>query len=61
MSANNLPDGRLVDRPGADHSRRESQVTAAEAAPPLGPTTYKVQKGDTPHGIAEKLGVSERR
>ena len=65
MAANNLPDGRLsigqeLVIPGA------TQAKVAEAAPvqaaPLAPgqSTYKVQKGDTPHGIADKLGVSEK-
>ncbi len=38
-----------------------AEAAPAEAAPPApGQSTYKVQKGDTPHGIADKLGVSEK-
>lgn len=60
MAANNLPDGRLnvgqqLIIPGA------SAAKVAEAPPPApGQETYKVQKGDTPHTIAEQLGVSEK-
>ncbi len=58
MSANDLSDGRLhigqeLVIPGA-----KAAQTAAAAAP--SEKTYKVQKGDTPHGIADKLGVSEK-
>ena len=59
MSANNLPDGRL-------HIGQELIIPGAgskglEAAASSGPdSTYKVQKGDTPHVIAEKLGVDEK-
>jgi murein DD-endopeptidase MepM/ murein hydrolase activator NlpD len=60
MTANNLPDGHLsigqeLVMPGVSGPR------VAEAAPaPASGSTYKVQKGDTPHGIAEKLGVDEK-
>jgi murein DD-endopeptidase MepM/ murein hydrolase activator NlpD len=59
MSANNLPDGRLdigqeLIMPGVAAGR------VAEAAPSSAQSTYKVQKGDTPHDIAEKLGVDEK-
>ncbi len=58
MSANDLGDGRLqigqeLVIPGA----RAAQT--AEATPAPADATYKVQKGDTPHSIADKLGVSE--
>ena len=61
MAANNLPDGRLsigqeLIIPGA----KEPKVVAEAAPPAPGQSTYKVQKGDTPHGIADKLGVSEK-
>jgi murein DD-endopeptidase MepM/ murein hydrolase activator NlpD len=69
MSANDLPDGRLSIRqelvmPGV----KGPKVIQAEAAPEPaaaptpapGQSTYKVEKGDTPHGIAEKLGVDEK-
>jgi murein DD-endopeptidase MepM/ murein hydrolase activator NlpD len=71
MSANNLPDGRLqigqeLVMPGV----KGPKVIQAEAAPTPAPaaasasasgqSTYKVEKGDTPHGIAEKLGVDEK-
>ena len=74
MSANNLPDGRLsigqpLVMPGVSGPQPQPQV--AEAAPAPAPestpasasasgSTYKVQKGDTPHDIAEKLGVDEK-
>ncbi len=59
MGANDLSDGRLhigqdLVIPGA----RAEQT--AEAAPAPSEATYKVQKGDTPHTIADKLGVSEK-
>jgi len=59
MSANNLPDGRLdIGReliiPGV------AAAKVAEAAPASAQSTYKVQKGDTPHDIAEKLNVDEK-
>jgi len=59
MSANNLPDGRLdigqeLIMPGV------ARAKVAEAAPAPAQSTYKVQKGDTPHDIAEKLGVDEK-
>jgi murein DD-endopeptidase MepM/ murein hydrolase activator NlpD len=59
MSANNLADGRL-------HIGQELIIPGAgpkgvEAAASSGPeSTYKVQKGDTPHVIAAKLGVDEK-
>jgi murein DD-endopeptidase MepM/ murein hydrolase activator NlpD len=59
MAANNLPDGRLgigqeLVMPGV------SGPKVAEAAEAPAQSTYKVQKGDTPHVIAEKLGVNEQ-
>jgi len=59
MSANNLPDGRLaigqaLVMPGV------SAPKVADAAQAPAQSTYKVQKGDTPHDIAEKLGVGEQ-
>ena len=59
MAANNLPDGRLgigqeLVMPGV------SGPKVAEAAEAPAQSTYKVQKGDTPHDIAEKLGVDEK-
>ena len=59
MGANDLSDGRLhvgqeLVIPGA-----KAEETA-EAAPAPSGETYKVQKGDTPHSIADKLGISER-
>jgi murein DD-endopeptidase MepM/ murein hydrolase activator NlpD len=59
MAANNLPDGRLdigqeLIIPGA------SAAKVAQAAEAPVPSTYKVQKGDTPHIIAEKLDVNEQ-
>jgi murein DD-endopeptidase MepM/ murein hydrolase activator NlpD len=70
MGANDLSDGRLhigqeLVIPGAKAQQSaQAGVKAeqtAEAKPPA-PTgeTYKVEKGDTPHSIAEKLGVSEQ-
>ena len=72
MSANNLPDGRLsigqpLVMPGVSGPQPQQQF--AEAAPAPAPestpasasgSTYKAQKGDTPHDIAEKLGVDEK-
>ena len=59
MGANDLSDGRLhvgqeLVIPGA-----KAEETA-EAAPAPSGETYKVQKGDTPHSIADKLGISEK-
>jgi murein DD-endopeptidase MepM/ murein hydrolase activator NlpD len=60
MSANDLPDRRLhigqdLVIPGAGGK------TVEVAAAPTGPeSTYKVAKGDTPHSIADKLGVDEK-
>jgi murein DD-endopeptidase MepM/ murein hydrolase activator NlpD len=59
MSANNLPDGRLdigqeLIMPGVAGAK------VAEVAPAPARSTYKVQQGDTPHDIAEKLGVDEK-
>jgi murein DD-endopeptidase MepM/ murein hydrolase activator NlpD len=59
MSANNLADGRLhigqdLIIPGAGSKGVEA---AASSAPE---SNYKVQKGDTPHVIADKLGVDEK-
>ena len=59
MGANDLPAtavyvGQELVIPGA-----KAEETA-EAAPAPSGETYKVQKGDTPHSIADKLGVSER-
>jgi murein DD-endopeptidase MepM/ murein hydrolase activator NlpD len=65
MSANNLPDGRLsigqeLVMPGVTGPRVAETAPAPASAPPTSPSTYKVEKGDTPHGIAEKLGVDEK-
>jgi murein DD-endopeptidase MepM/ murein hydrolase activator NlpD len=67
QSANNLADARLSEGqeliiPGAHH-----EVAALEPAPAPrasaparpGETAYTVEKGDTPHSIAEKLGANE--
>ena len=59
IAANNLPDGHLsvgqeLVIPGAKTPK------AAETADASGQPTYKVEKGDTPHIIAEKLGVDEK-
>jgi len=70
MTANNLPDGRLsigrqLVMPGV--SGPQVAEAAPEPAPASAPppasastSTYKVQKGDTPHDIAAKLGVDEK-
>lgn len=61
MGANNLPDGRLAVGQEVIIPGGGSKVVEAAAAAPAGPeSTYKVQKGDTPNGIAEKLGVDEK-
>jgi len=68
MSANNLPDGRLsigqqLVMPGVSGPQvAETEPAPAPAPPPESAlaSTYKVQKGDTPHDIAEKLGVDEK-
>jgi len=68
MSANNLPDGRLsigqeLVMPGVSGPKVAAAMPAPAPAPvsaPVSGPTYKVQKGDTPHDIAEKLGVDER-
>jgi len=59
MSANNLADGRL--HIGQDLIIPGAQSKGVEAAASARPeSTYKVQKGDTPHVIADKLGVDEK-
>jgi murein DD-endopeptidase MepM/ murein hydrolase activator NlpD len=71
MSANNLPDGRLqigqelvmpgVKGPKVIQAEADpAPAPAAASAPASGQSTYKVEKGDTPHSIAEKLGVDEK-
>ena len=67
MSANNLPDGRLsigqeLVMPGVTGPKviQAETAPAPASAPPTTQSTYKVEKGDTPHGIAEKLGVDEK-
>jgi murein DD-endopeptidase MepM/ murein hydrolase activator NlpD len=69
MSANNLPDGRLqigqeLVMPGVKGPKviqaEAAPAPAPDSAPTSGQSTYKVEKGDTPHGIAEKLGVDEK-
>lgn len=63
MAANNLPDGRLAVGqelviPGAKAPKVAEAAPAPAAASEQ--STYKVQQGDTPHSIADKLGVDER-
>ena len=58
MSANDLSDGRLHIGQELVIPGRQGRADRAAAAP--SEKTYKVQKGDTPHGIADKLGVSEK-
>jgi murein DD-endopeptidase MepM/ murein hydrolase activator NlpD len=66
MAANNLPDGRLsigqeLVIPGAKEPKVVAEAAPVEAAPPApGQSSYKVEKGDTPHRIADKFGVSEK-
>ena len=65
MGANDLSDGRLhvgqeLVIPGAKEPRRRPQTAQQTAPPAPAGETYKVQKGDTPHSIADKLGVSEK-
>ena len=36
------------------------RTAVASASPGQGETVYTVQAGDTPHGIAEKLGANEK-
>ncbi len=66
MSANDLPDGRLsigqqLVMPGVSGPRvAETAPAPAPIATSTPGSTYKVQKGDTPHDIAEKLGVDEK-
>jgi len=65
MGANNLPDGRLAVGqeliiPGGGSKVVEAAAAAAPAGPEGPESTYKVQKGDTPHVISEKLGVDEK-
>jgi murein DD-endopeptidase MepM/ murein hydrolase activator NlpD len=59
QSANNLADGRLVAGQELVIPGSGAVVAAAKPAPTQA-TPYKVQKGDTPHGIAEKFGISEK-
>ncbi len=59
MGANNLADGRL--HIGQDLIIPGAGPKGVEATASSGPeSTYKVQKGDTPHVIAVKLGVDEK-
>jgi len=69
QSANNLSDARLREGqelilPGAAGAKvaaaQPAPASKAAAPPRPGETTYTVAPGDTPHGIAEKLGVDER-
>jgi murein DD-endopeptidase MepM/ murein hydrolase activator NlpD len=74
QTANNLSDARLrvgqtLVMPGANMAAAPSaapstpaapRVAAATPTPRAGETTYKVQPGDTPHSIAEKLGANEK-
>jgi murein DD-endopeptidase MepM/ murein hydrolase activator NlpD len=72
MTANNLPDGRLsigrqlvmpgVSGPSIAEAAPTPTPTPVPAPPPASASasTYKVQKGDTPHDIAAKLGVDEK-
>jgi murein DD-endopeptidase MepM/ murein hydrolase activator NlpD len=66
MAANDLPDGRLsigqeLIIPGAKESKVVAEAAPVETAPPApGQASYKVEKGDTPHSIADKFGVSEK-
>ncbi|MGK2922511.1 MAG: peptidoglycan DD-metalloendopeptidase family protein [Methyloceanibacter sp.] len=69
-----LREGQTLIMPGANVAAARSpapapRVAAASPAsspspssltPRAGETTYKVQAGDTPHSIAEKLGTSEK-
>ena len=64
MSANDLPDGRLsigqeLVMPGVSGPRVAEAGAGSHRDIDAG-STYKVQKGDTPHDIAEKLGVDEK-
>jgi murein DD-endopeptidase MepM/ murein hydrolase activator NlpD len=59
MSANNLADGRLhIGQDLIIPGTGSKGVEAVASSPPE--STYKVQKGDTPHVIADKLGVDEK-
>ena len=66
MAANDLPDGRLsigqeLIIPGAKEPKVVAEAAPVETAPPApGQASYKVEKGDTPHSIADKFGVSEK-
>jgi murein DD-endopeptidase MepM/ murein hydrolase activator NlpD len=62
QAANNLPDTRIeagqvltVPEPGAPVAAKVPVASAESAF-----KTYKVEKGDTPHEIAAKLGVTEK-
>ena len=62
QAANNLPDTRIaagqvltIPGPGASAPSKAPAASVDAAA-----KTYKVEKGDTPHGIAAKLGVTEK-
>jgi murein DD-endopeptidase MepM/ murein hydrolase activator NlpD len=62
QAANNLPDTRIeagqvltIPEPGAPVPSKPATASAESTA-----KTYKVEKGDTPHGIAAKLGVTEK-
>ncbi|MGZ5849696.1 MAG: peptidoglycan DD-metalloendopeptidase family protein [Methyloceanibacter sp.] len=61
-AANNLPDTRIeagqvlhIPEPGAPVPSKAAVANADSAS-----KTYKVEKGDTPHEIAAKLGVTEK-
>lgn len=54
-----IPSPALLPKPVMRPGGEPAPARSATAAPGEG-QTYKVQKGDTPHTIAEKLGVSEK-
>jgi len=68
QTANNLPDGRLREgqvlvMPGAKVAatpKPAPRVAAATTKVKPGETTYVVQAGDTPNGIAQRFGANEK-
>jgi murein DD-endopeptidase MepM/ murein hydrolase activator NlpD len=55
-----VPSPALRPKPAMPRAGAEPSPAWSATAAPGADKTYKVQKGDTPHLIAEKLGVSEK-
>jgi membrane-bound lytic murein transglycosylase D len=63
QSAKNLRAGRVLRVPGSSAPASATVARAQKSAPArvaAAPSTYRVKKGDTPAGVAKRLGVSTR-